>query len=137
MSDDMESTLRKCNSMEEIRKEVQNKPPLKEALQDSIEPVKLLLASIFQRLELKEVPFSMFCSATDHEVEGFFDILQNIQPNLVQQSCSNKKSLPKWPKLEQFINHCCYFRKYVFGVKKCGKPDCTICLPIRLPREVL
>ena len=46
MSDDMEDILRKCSSMEEIRKEVQIKPALKEALQDSIEPVKLLLASI-------------------------------------------------------------------------------------------
>lgn len=85
MSDDMEGVLRTCNTMEEIRKEVRDKQALKEALQDSIEPVKLLLMSIFQRLELKNKPFSTFCAATEHEIEGFFDILRNIEPNLTRK----------------------------------------------------
>jgi hypothetical protein len=34
------------------------------------------------------------------------------------------------------MDHCCYFRKYVFGVKKCGQDDCSICSPPRSPKEV-
>lgn len=34
------------------------------------------------------------------------------------------------------MDHCCYFRKYVFGVKKCGKEDCSICRPPWLAQEV-
>ena len=51
MRDGMEAKFEKvfscCNSMEDIRKEVQNSPSLKEKLKDSIEPVKSLISSQF------------------------------------------------------------------------------------------
>ncbi len=34
------------------------------------------------------------------------------------------------------MEHCCYQRKYVFGIKKCGKQNCNICRPPRLAEEV-
>ena len=34
------------------------------------------------------------------------------------------------------MQHCCHERKYIFGIKKCGKCDCSICRPPRLPDDV-
>ena len=135
MPDNMEEPLKHCTSMDDICKEVSKNQALNEALQDSIEPVKLLLTSVFQRLELKRQPFKVFCAASDHKIEGFFDILRNIEPNITQEH-QKRKCLSDLPKLKEFIDHCCYFRRYVFGVKKCGESNCKICKPVRLPRDV-
>ena len=45
---------------------------LKEEWEDSIEPVIVLMSSVFQRLSLKDKAFSIFPAATDHEMEAFF-----------------------------------------------------------------
>ena len=45
--------------MEEMQKDVQN-PGLKEEWEDSIEPVKVLMSSVFQCLSLKGKTFSSF-----------------------------------------------------------------------------
>ena len=35
--------------------------------------------------------------------------------------------------LSRFILHCCKLRHYFFDILKCGKSNCTICIPVRLP----
>jgi hypothetical protein len=59
-------------SMDEMRKDIRESPGLKEEREDSIEPVKLLMSSVFRRLSLKDKAFSIFPAATDHEMEAFF-----------------------------------------------------------------
>ena len=112
-----------------------DKPGLKEALQDSMEPTKVLVHSLFSRLSLKDKPMLSYSSASEHEIEAFFDVLHGIAPNL-SRGDTTKKSLQKLPTLKEFIAHCCYQRKYVFGVKKCGVVECDICTPPRLPESV-
>ena len=40
------------------------------------------------------------------------------------------------PRLKAFIDHCCQTRHYHFCISKCGKQDCGICKPPRLPQEI-
>ena len=42
------------------------------------------MSSVFQRLSLKDKPFSIFASASDHEIEGFFSGLCDVDPDLTQ-----------------------------------------------------
>lgn len=95
MEEKFEKMISGCNSTDEIRKEVERAPELKEALQDSIEPVKALLSSQFMRLSLKEKTFRCFSPASSHEIEGFFDHLHDIDPDLTRsdrsKECINKR----------------------------------------------
>lgn len=124
-----------CNTMDEMQKVMQENPNLKEEWEDSIEPVKVLMSSVFQRLNLKDKAFLVFPAATDHEMKAFFSCLCDIDADLTRAD-KLKQCLSQQAGLKKFMDHCCYFRKYVFGVKKCGQDDCSICLPPRLPKEV-
>ena len=75
---------------------------LKEALQDSIEPVKTLVHSVFSRLNLKEKPVLSYSSATEHEMDAFFSILEDIEL-LVTRDDRAKECLSKRPKLKEFM----------------------------------
>lgn len=135
MSNDHEKMISSCSTMDEVRKAVQANQGLKEGLEDSMEPLKILMASVFQRLSLKDKPFSIFTAATAHEMEAFFSYLIDIDANLTPADRS-KNCLSQRPELKKFMDHCCFIRKYVFGVKKCGKDDCRICSPPRLPKDI-
>lgn len=74
-------------------------------------------------------------SASQHEQEALFSVLQEMDPTVTVADCSND-ILTKRSALSSFIKHCCHQRKYIFGIKKCGKLDCSICKPPRLPKEV-
>ena len=52
-----EAALSSCKSVKDIRAACSNNPGLEDAIVMSIEPVKILLESLFVRLELKEKPF--------------------------------------------------------------------------------
>lgn len=47
-----------------------------------------------------------------------------------------KASLPKHPRVQKFMDHCCRKRCYSFKVRQCGSIDCNICKPVRLPPDV-
>lgn len=49
---------------------------------------------------------------------------------------SLKKELKDRPKLQEFLDHCTVSRSYFFTIRKCGNPECQICLPPRLPPDV-
>lgn len=68
-------------------------------------------------------------------MEAFFSCLYDVDADLTRED-RLKQCLSQRPELKKFMEHCCFIRKYVFGVKKCGKEDCSICLPPRLPRDV-
>ena len=68
-------------------------------------------------------------------MEAFFSILQDVEPDITRDDRA-KECLSRRPKLKEFLQHCCYERKYVFGVKKCGKSNCKICQSSRLPEPI-
>ena len=68
-------------------------------------------------------------------MEGLWNYTLEIDDTLSQDDRS-KKVLSKKVKLQQFMDHCCHVRHYVFGIKKCGSSSCSICRPPRLPPEV-
>ena len=47
-----------------------------------------------------------------------------------------KGQVGQYPQLQSFIQHSCHQRHYFFDILKCGKPDCNICKPVRLPDSV-
>ena len=135
MSEQMEKTMEGCKSMKAIREAAVTHPELKEALKDSLEPVILLLCSLFQRLKLKGEPFSVFTSATSSEMDTLASFVTQIDPGINPASCT-KSDLAHFPGLKQFLNHCCQTRHYSFTILKCGSSDCRICKPPCLPKEV-
>lgn len=135
MSDVCEQSMNQCSSMKDIRAAAVNNANLEEALGDSLESVKLLLSSIFQRLKLKDCPFQVFQGASKHEMDAFWSVVTDIDTN-IQPNMGSKKHLVDYPKVSEFIEHCCRARQYSFCIKKCGNDDCTICRPPRLSPEV-
>ena len=66
MEEKFESAIASSNSISEVREVVKSTTGLKEALQDSVEPLKVLIHSIFSRLSLKDKPIMEYSAATDH-----------------------------------------------------------------------
>jgi len=64
MPKESESEAAKCNSLVELRKVAERKDGFADAVKDSLSPVKILLCSIFSRLQLKGRNMQNFISAT-------------------------------------------------------------------------
>lgn len=64
MPEEYESEAAKCNSLAELRKVAERKDGFADAVKDSLSPVKILLCSIFSRLQLKGRNMQNFISAT-------------------------------------------------------------------------
>ena len=136
MDDAYETIVSGCNSVNDIRKVAGKYPNIKEGTADSISPVKCLLSSIFQRLELKGKKVECFSSATLEEIKAMWDTLGSMDSTITADEKLVKKSLSTHTKLKEFIEHCCLQRHYSFQIKKCGQPTCDICRPPRLPPDV-
>ena len=100
-----------------------------------IEPVKVLLESLFQRLGLKDRPFQFFHSASSSELDTFWNVILHVESSLTR-SDTRATVLKEKTALKAFLEHCCLERHYMFCFKKCGKPACTICSPPRLPSHM-
>ena len=135
MSESLEKAISSSNSMTSIRDAADRNPGLKDAVADSVEPVKCLLRSVFSRLMLKDKPISSYEDANEDEMQELYTLLEGIDPAITREDRS-KKCLSSRPKLKEFVNHCCHEIKYMFAVKKCGKLDCDICKSIRMPIEI-
>ena len=135
METKLEKAIENCNSLKAIREAASRNPKLKDALKDSLEPVIVLLSSLFQRLKLKGEPFAVFTFATSDDLERLQAVLEQVQPDISLENVS-KKTLPSLPRLQCFLDHCCQSRHYSFCIIKCGSADCSICKPPRLPREI-
>ena len=82
MSDDLENLMKKCNSMEEIRTCSNDEPQLKSELINSLQAPINLMEGIFERLLLKDEPFSTFKSATEEEIKNLWESLLEIDDSL-------------------------------------------------------
>ena len=108
---------------------------LQEAMKDSIEPVIVLLCSLFQSLKLKYKPSSVFTSVSTQEMNTLANTLQEIEDGIDPMAC-NRLKLPGFPNLDEFFSHCYQMRHYNFCVKKCGSNDHHTCKTPCLPGEV-
>ena len=135
MSKEFEHTIDGCKNMKAICTAAAVHPEVRGALKDSLEPVILLVCSLFQRLKLKDEPFSIFTSASTSEMDTLASYLAQIEPGIDPVSCT-KADLVRFPSLKQFLDHCCRIRRYSFSILKCGSSDCQVCRLPRLSRDV-
>ena len=72
-SERAEQKLKNCNNLSQIRAAVVDDSSLADEISDSIEPVKILLSDIFQRLHLKEKNVKMTPSAAQSRMQELTD----------------------------------------------------------------
>ena len=123
-SPEFEKAIKNANNLKALQE------ASKETYQDEVKacleaPLQLLLADITCRLELKKEPFSIFESASDKEIEAFWEVVHLVDDGL-DMSDTSKSTLQRRQKLQAFFDHCCVVRHYSFCVKKRGSSECTI-----------
>ena len=93
LSATLEKILDGCNSMKAIHSAAESHHGLQEEFKDSLQPAKVLLSALFQRLKLKDKPLNVFSPATSSEIDEFLSILKQIQPDIVPTNCTKATSL--------------------------------------------
>ena len=131
----VQTGLKSLSSMSEIRQFAEKNSNVRTEVEHSIEPVKELLGSVFQRLSLKGKVFKTFHSASEAAIEDLFLEILRIDPNLDRLDTTKAKVQDKHALLEFMKSHC-LSRHYMFSVMKCRSDDCTVCQPPRLPDDV-
>ena len=134
MSDEMEMAIQNANSMAHVRSAATKTPGLKEGFSASVKPAITLLEEVLRRLSLKGKSFEMMDSPSEADLDTLFDCIHKIDP-VVERTHTEKRHLPSLQGLSALLDHCCQTRHYFFGIRKCGKSDCDICRPPRLPTE--
>ena len=135
MSKEMEDKVGSCNSVSEIRRVAKNNEPLRDSLLDSVSPAKTLLSMVTQRLQLKGKKFTVNTAAQIEAISDLWAVLKQVDPRFDLQHCDKVSERLLTPGLKDLISHCYRQRHYFFEIKKCGKGDCTICSPVRMPME--
>ena len=133
--EEVEREVSHCNSMSQVRELATKKPFIKEALIDSMAPVKVTLTDITQRLELKGEKFVVHSAAVQGDIAEVWGKLNEIDPAFTLSPNDKITHQKLTPNILSFIKHCCHQRHYFFEIKKCGDEDCNICLPPRLPSD--
>ena len=123
-----EIAISSCKSVKDIRTACSNHPGLKKAIVMSTEPVKILLQSLFVRLEQKEKPFQVFHSSSSSELDEFWDVVLQVESTLTKYD-TRDTTLKQRHGLRLFLEHCCIQGHYMFCIKKRGKAECKICTP--------
>lgn len=133
MPQEFEDEVAKCNNLSSLRNHLSGKELV---VQDSLSPVKILLCSLFSRLKLHDEFIHTFASATDDELSDFWSTIISLDTTLSEKGVYRQETMDKHTKVLEFISHCCQSNHYTFDVLKCGKADCKLCLPVRLPLTV-
>jgi len=115
------SEAAKCNSLAELRKVAKRKDGFADAVKDSLSPVKILLCSIFSRLQLKGRNMQNFISATGEELSDFWSVIMALDSTLIQDKKYVQGNTGEHKKVSAFMQHCCQASHYTFGILKCGK----------------
>ena len=135
MSDECEAQIRNSSSMADIREACHNDAILRQALLDSIRPVKEALAARFTRLQLKDDAFISPPPAAQSQIDALVQLILNVDPNLAPQSAT-AKTLKKSSAFQLFAQNHMKIEHYLVQVKKCGKQSCQFCSPFRLPEAL-
>uniref|UniRef100_U9SFI0 Uncharacterized protein n=1 Tax=Rhizophagus irregularis (strain DAOM 181602 / DAOM 197198 / MUCL 43194) TaxID=747089 RepID=U9SFI0_RHIID len=109
-------------------------PSLKEGLKQNLNPMITLLNDVFEQLQLKDENFKIFEDASELDIDILWNSMLQLDPTLTKddRNWANIKNNP----ISNFFNHCCHSHSYFFSIKKCGKDDCEICLPIRSSQDI-
>ena len=94
-----------------------------------------MLSRVTQRLHLKDEPFKVISAASHQQKDELWSELKTIEP-LIQHTDRSRSIIDQRPGLKRFLEHCCCSRTYMFSVKKCFKPGCSMCKPPRLPQNL-
>ena len=135
ISEELEKVIKGCTSMKAICKAAVVHLEVREALKDSLEPVMLLLCSLFQRLKLKDEPFSVFTSGSYSEMDTLASVLAQTEPGTDPTSCS-KINLADFPVLSSASTAAAKWGITLFSILKCGSNDWCICKPPRPLKKV-
>lgn len=84
MSDTEEALASSCNRLSQLRSLAQKNSGIVAAVLDSIEPVKVLLSTIFRRLELHGQKFAMFTPASSEDLAKMWSALQQSVDSLLE-----------------------------------------------------
>ena len=128
MDDSLEKNFNKCKSLKSIRTVCSS---FQDDVQKSLSPAKELIYDVVKRLELKGQKFDIFRSASNEEISEFWQTLLLIEKSLKRDDTS-QDSLKTYPSLQQFIAHCCTFRKYSITIKECGSSECSLCFKVKI-----
>ena len=133
MPDEIERLATSCNNLKTLRKVAEGKAQFRDSCMDAIAPAKVVLSDVVRRLELKEKKFQIFTAATQDELDELWTSLAVIDKEFQVRHNEkiNAKNLSKG--VAEFLSHCCRERHYFFDILKCGKSQCSICSPPRLP----
>ena len=132
---DIEDTVTKRNSVSDVRKLDKSNPAVRPACLDAVEPVKLLLTKITERLQLKDKKFTLGNPATTDELDDLWKCLSFIDSEFTLQHSDKVSDKLLTPPIKEILSHCCRQRHSFFEVRKCGDSSCTICFPLKLSEE--
>lgn len=118
MEGDMETAVASCSSVSEIRQLASQKEGLREALLDSVAPVKKLLSTISQRLELKQKKFTVDTAALPDEIDSLWTSLLFLDSEFDLQHSDKVSQRSLTPALKEFMSHCYRERHYSFRDKE-------------------
>lgn len=104
---------------------------------DSIPPVKILLADIIRRLELKGKPVGVYPAASQEDIESVWNSLHLVDSSLDVADKHPRAPFKSHAAVDEFIKHCCQSGHYFLCIKKCGASLCSICKPPCLPPEAI
>lgn len=125
VDNDLESKLKRCNNMKEIRELAEKEPDLKIGVEQSVSPVKELLEGVIKRLRLKEEKFEVFTAASESELDRMWDEISVIDSSVGRNDTTEAKLKDK-EALHTFMKSHCLQRQYMFSVKKCSSEKCRV-----------
>ena len=120
----------------ELRKMAERKDGFADAFKDSLSPVKILLCTIFSRLQLKEKKMQNFTSATNEELNDLWSAIMALDSTLIQDAKYIQGNIGQHKKVSAFMQHWCQASHYSFDILKCGQESCDLCIPVLLHQDV-
>ena len=78
-----------------------------DAVKDSFSPVKILLCTIFSRLQLNEKNMLNIISATGEELSDFWSVIMALDSTLIQDAKYVQGNIGEHEKVSAFMQHCC------------------------------
>lgn len=107
MSDECETIMKSCNSMEDIRKAALSNSGFQTSFTDSLQSTMTLLTAILSRLSLKEPP-SLQTACSEEEIDNFWQNVRLVDSTLQKtdtQKCCSQFRLKHLLALQSSQNH--------------------------------
>ncbi|CAG8461368.1 7101_t:CDS:2 [Scutellospora calospora] len=121
--------------MKDIREVAKKYSKLQQELNNSLQPVKELLNSVFSLQNLKNETFTIINAATIEDIDQLFDAIIKLD-QIILKTDKAWKIVKNKTIFKEFFKYCYQSRYYSFSIKKCEKEECTICKSIWLSQEI-